>query len=302
MNEKILANPEAIKISEEIAASDYAFHPENDLPDELKELFEGTVSEHIKLLGTRTAEMHKALGLRKDLTAFSPEPYSLHYQQSLYAGLQSLVRNTFHQQLTNISRLDEEQQQEVKQLLESESEILSVLKNIHKKKIDVVKIRTHGDFHLGQVLFTGKDFIITDFEGEPARSYTERRLKRSPLRDVAGMIRSFHYATYASLLLDNQIRKEDFKKLIPVLDLWYTYVSHIYIKSYIEGVAGTGFIPKNKDDFEILLNTFLLEKALYELNYEVNNRPNWIIIPLKGINTILKKSKKPHDEIHAVGV
>ncbi|HEY8937112.1 MAG TPA: alpha-amylase, partial [Cyclobacteriaceae bacterium] len=196
----------------------------------------------------------------------------------------------------------EELQDEVKQFLDAEIEILTVFKNIYKQKINVVKIRNHGDFHLGQVLFTGKDFIITDFEGEPARSYTERRLKRSPLRDVTGMIRSFHYATYASLLLDNQIRKEDFKKLIPALDIWYMYVSHIYLKSYTESVTGTGFIPKNKDEFDILINTFLLEKALYELNYEINNRPNWIIIPLKGIKSILNKSMKPRDEKYAMSV
>lgn len=172
-------------------------------------------------------------------------------------------------------------------------DILTALKNIYKKKIDVVKIRTHGDYHLGQVLFTGKDFVITDFEGEPARSYTERRLKRSPLRDVAGMIRSFHYAAYASLFLDTQIRKEDFKKMMPIMETWYRYVSQIFLDAYSKEVKGTSFIPKSKEDMDILMTTFLLEKAIYELNYELNNRPDWVIIPLKGIQALMKNVKQP---------
>jgi maltose alpha-D-glucosyltransferase / alpha-amylase len=169
------------------------------------------------------------------------------------------------------------------------NEILSVLKNIYKHKIDVTKIRIHGDFHLGQVIFTGRDFILTDFEGEPARSYSERRLKRSPLRDVAGMIRSFHYAAYASLFLDNQIRKSDFPKLIPYIDQWYHYISQFFMRAYLETVQGSSFIPKSKDDLLILMRTFLLEKAIYELNYEINNRPDWVVIPLRGIKTLMGK-------------
>jgi maltose alpha-D-glucosyltransferase/alpha-amylase len=166
-------------------------------------------------------------------------------------------------------------------------EILSVFKNIYKRKIDVVKIRIHGDFHLGQVLFTGKDFFLTDFEGEPARTYSERRLKRSPLRDVAGMIRSFHYAAYGGLLLDNQIRKEDISRLVPYAEQWYHYMSGFFIKAYLETVKGSGFIPKSKEDMNTLMTTFLLEKAVYELNYELNNRPDWVVIPLRGIKELV---------------
>jgi maltose alpha-D-glucosyltransferase/alpha-amylase len=189
---------------------------------------------------------------------------------------------------------------EAESVIGMKQEILDVLKNIYKKKIDVVKIRIHGDYHLGQVLFTGKDFVITDFEGEPARAYSERRLKRSPLRDVAGMIRSFHYAAYASLFLDNQIRKEDYPKLIPFVEQWYHYMSNFFLKAYLETVKGSAFIPTEKEDLEILMNTFLLEKAIYELNYELNNRPDWVVIPLNGIKSIMEKSKAEH--LHAVEV
>src|SRR5690606_25993723 len=125
------------------------------------------------------------------------------------------------------------------EVLQMKDDILKELKKIYSKKIDVTKIRIHGDYHLGQVLFTGKDFFILDFEGEPARSYSERRLKRTAIRDVAGMIRSFHYVAFGSLFLDNQIREEDVNKLIPFAEQWYHYMSGFFIKSYLETVKGS---------------------------------------------------------------
>ncbi len=152
-----------------------------------------------------------------------------------------------------------------------------------------MKIRNHGDFHLGQVLFTGKDFVILDFEGEPARSFSERRLKRSPLRDVAGMIRSYHYAAYSGLILNDQYSKEDINTLSPWAEQWYHYMSGFYMKAYLDTVKGKDFIPEDKEDLAMLMETFLLEKAVYELNYELNNRPDWVMIPLRGIKAIMKK-------------
>jgi maltose alpha-D-glucosyltransferase/alpha-amylase len=263
-----------------------------DIPEVMKGLIEGQVAEQIRLLGIRTGEMHKALASRTDLPDFKPEEYTLHYQRSLYSGLQSLVRSTFQNQERNMTKLPQEFMVEAKEVLAMKNEILEVLKDIYKKKIDVVKIRIHGDYHLGQVLFTGKDYIITDFEGEPARSYSERRLKRSPLRDVAGMLRSFHYAAYGSLFLDNQIRQEDMGILMPYVDQWYHFISGIFMNAYLETAKGCLFIPKEKEDLNVLMTTFLLEKAIYELNYEINNRPGWVLIPLRGIKSIMKKDVK----------
>jgi maltose alpha-D-glucosyltransferase/alpha-amylase len=258
-----------------------------EIPAQMKELMEGPVAERARLLGIRTGEMHLALASGVDFPNFKPEPYSLHYQRSLFAGLQSLVRGTFSSQSRNLHKLSPEVRQEAEEVLRMKEEILKVFKNIYKRKIDVVKIRIHGDYHLGQVLFTGKDFYMTDFEGEPARTYSERRLKRSPLRDVAGMIRSFHYAAYGGLLLDNQIRKEDINRLAPYAEQWYHYMSGFFMKAYLETVKGSGFIPKSKEDMNTLMTTFLLEKAVYELNYELNNRPDWVVIPLRGIKELV---------------
>ena len=267
-----------------------------NIPELMKDFIEGTVAEQASLLGVRTGEMHKALASSKNIADFNSEPYSLHYQRSLYAGLQSLVRGTFQNQTRMLKRLRDDIRQEATEVLAMKGDILNTFKRIYQKKIDVVKIRIHGDYHLGQVLYTGKDFIITDFEGEPARSYSERRLKRSPLRDVAGMIRSFHYAAYGSLLLDNQIRKEDYPRLMPFVEQWYHYMSGFFMSAYLKTVKGSPFIPNNTEDLEILMTTFLLEKAVYELNYELNNRPDWVLIPLRGIKALMQK-EKPHEVI-----
>lgn len=263
--------------------------PYEKMPEELKDLIDPTTAEQARLLGVRTGEMHLALASGYAIPDFRPEPYSLHYQRSLYAGLQSLVRSTFVNQTRNLQQLDEGARKRAMEVLAMKDDILEVLRGIYRRKIDVTKIRIHGDYHLGQVLYTGKDFMITDFEGEPARSYSERRLKRSPLRDVAGMIRSFHYAAFGSLVLDSHIRREDFSKLIPFVEQWYHYMSGFFMDAYLQTVEGSAFIPKNKEDLETLMTTFLLEKAIYELNYELNNRPGWVLIPLRGIKDLMKK-------------
>src|SRR5690606_25552279 len=138
--------------------------------------------------------MHLALASRPEEKDFQPEPFSLHYQRSLFSSLQSLVRGTYQNLQKNLKKLPEEIQEEATEILGMRKDVLNCMRMIYARKINTMKIRTHGDYHLGQVLFTGKDFVILDFEGEPARAYSEQRIKRSPIRDVAGMIRSFHYA------------------------------------------------------------------------------------------------------------
>lgn len=287
-NENILAQPEIPLPSKRDRGSLTQPVDYEKIPEHFRMLIEAPVAEQAFLLGVRTGEMHKLLASGKD-PDFVPEPYSLHYQRSLFAGLQTLVRSTFQSQARNMHRLSDETKKDAAEIMSRKDEILNVFRRIYDHKIDVVKIRIHGDYHLGQVLYTGKDFVITDFEGEPARSFSERRLKRSPLRDVAGMIRSFHYAAYGSLFLDNQIRQEDYPRLMPFVEQWYHYMSGFFLDAYLETVKGSSFIPNDEGDLEILMTTFLLEKAVYELNYELNNRPDWVIIPLRGIKDILEE-------------
>jgi len=258
-----------------------------DIPDEIKSLLDVTAAERARLLGIRTGEMHKALMADYINPGFKPEEYSLHYQRSLFSSLQSQVRVTFENQARQLNKLKGKAKEEAAEMLTLRENILNAFKRIYSRKIDVVKIRIHGDYHLGQVLFTGKDYIILDFEGEPAKPYSERRLKRSALRDVAGMIRSFHYAAYSGLFLDDNISPDDVEKLVPYAEQWYHYVAGFFMQGYLETVTGTPLIPKDTESLDILLQTFLLEKAVYELNYELNSRPDWVIIPIRGIKAIL---------------
>jgi maltose alpha-D-glucosyltransferase/alpha-amylase len=290
-NEKVLSHTDLSTVPTEALGTIIDPIDYEQVPETMKELLEGTVAELSLLLGVRTGEMHLAFGSGSDLPAFQPEPFSLHYQRSLFSSLQSLVRVAFQSLSKNLKTLPEAIRAEAEEVLKMKEEILLILKKIYSKKIDVSKIRIHGDYHLGQVLFTGKDFLILDFEGEPSRSYSERRLKYSALRDVAGMIRSFHYAAYGSLFLDNQIRPEDIRTLLPYVQQWYHYMSGFFLKSYMKTVANADFVPNNQEDLEILLQTYLLQKAIYELNYEINNRPDWVIVPLRGIKAIVEKNR-----------
>jgi maltose alpha-D-glucosyltransferase/alpha-amylase len=190
----------------------------------------------------------------------------------------------------NLARIPANILEEVKTILSMEQDIMKRMQRIVSQKFFAMKIRIHGDYHLGQVLYTGKDFVIMDFEGEPARPLGERRLKRSPLRDVAGMIRSFHYAAYGALFLRSSFRPEDIALLEPWIVPWYYYISGIFLHAYLNTVGNAPFLPKERDELKILLDTFLLEKAVYELGYEINNRPDWIIIPIRGIQNVMKIS------------
>lgn len=254
----------------------------------VQELIGGVYFETARLLGKRTGELHLALSSAPEDANFSPEPFSTLYQRSVYQSMRSLARRVLQSLGKNLKGLREGVQKDASAILASEQEILNRLQKILPKKISAMKIRIHGDYHLGQVLFTGKDFVIIDFEGEPARALSERRLKRSPLRDVGGMIRSFHYAAHGALFLDASIRTEDRPLLEPWADLWYHYVSGIFLHSYLETCGDAPFIPHEKEELENLLQAFLLDKAIYELGYELNNRPDWVIIPIRGIQHILK--------------
>jgi maltose alpha-D-glucosyltransferase/alpha-amylase len=261
------------------------------LPEDLQNLIGGAYIERVNLLGTRTAEMHLSLVSDHANKDFQPEDFSLHYQRSLFSSLKSLVRSNFDLLQKRLPKLPENVRQEAEEVLEMRHEILETFKRIFEHKIDTLKIRTHGDYHLGQVLFTGKDFVILDFEGEPARTYSERRLKRSPLRDVAGMLRSFHYAAYNAILQDSFTSVEDSAEVEFWAEQWYHYVSGFYMQSYLDTMEGKHILPDNTRDFEVLMQTFLLEKAIYELGYELNNRPDWVLIPLRGIKSIMNSQK-----------
>jgi maltose alpha-D-glucosyltransferase/alpha-amylase len=174
--------------------------------------------------------------------------------------------------------------------------MLLVFDSVRRSEIAAGRIRIHGDYHLGQVLRCGNDFVIIDFEGEPTRSVSERRIKRCPLRDVAGMLRSFHYAAMNDLVREQplaEIRDIDRSRLRPWADQWTAWMSAKFLDGYLRTVSGSPFNPTNEEHLETLLQVYLLEKALYELEYELGHRPDWVRIPIDALLRLFDADPEP---------
>jgi maltose alpha-D-glucosyltransferase/alpha-amylase len=251
----------------------------------------GAYLESARLLGQRTAELHIALSSLPDHPGFVPEEFSTLYQRSLYQSMRNLTKQVFELLRRNLDTLPGAVREDAQKILDREGDIFNHFQLILDRKISAMRIRCHGDYHLGQVLYTGKDFVIFDFEGEPARPLSERRLKRCPLRDIAGMLRSFHYAAYAALFTQQAsgfVREGDLPYLETWAKFWCFWVCVAFLKAYLPAVAKTPIVPHGKDEFRVLLDAYLLEKAIYELGYELNNRPDWLKIPLQGIQQQLE--------------
>jgi maltose alpha-D-glucosyltransferase / alpha-amylase len=256
--------------------------------EKMQELLGPFFTEMIKLLGKRTAEMHMALASVDNKKEFKPEPFSLLYQKSLYQSFRTLIKRTINEMKTSKRELADEQKALIDDIVKNEELLLSTIKyTLEKRKIHTSKTRVHGDYHLGQVLFTGKDFVIIDFEGEPTRSLTARKLKHCPFKDVAGMLRSFHYAIYMGQLENQSKFPESDEILRPWLEAWYEIVHHTFVESYIETAKNASFMPKEEREINDLLSVYTIEKAIYEADYEFNNRPDWLHIPLNGLKKIL---------------
>jgi trehalose synthase-fused probable maltokinase len=241
-----------------------------------------------RLLGERTAQLHLALASVADDAAFSPEPFSPSYQRSLYEFMLNLSTDVFALLRRRLDQLGAGLRQPARDVLQREGEVEDRLRSVLDRPIEALRIRIHGDYHLGQVLYTGDDFVIIDFEGEPARSVSDRRIKRSPLRDVAGMLRSFHYAAFTAFL--RRAEGADGPKSA-ALECWARHwqasASAAFLKAYLSAARGAAFLPHEPAEIETLLRAFLLDKAVYELGYELNNRPDWVKIPLQGIQDVV---------------
>jgi maltose alpha-D-glucosyltransferase / alpha-amylase len=244
----------------------------------------------VQLLGRRTAELHLALASESEDPAFAPEPYTSPFQRDCKENLQALTERNLALLRMKLPDLPTELREKATDLAARQSEILQRYDAALAHPIHAMRTRIHGDYHLGQVLYTGSDFVIIDFEGEPARPLSERRVKRSPLQDVAGMLRSFHYAAFSFRLagLDETTETEITSNAVRMwAESWYGCVADRFLSAYLENVAGACFIPPKPDELSDLLQLHVLEKAVYELGYELNNRPTWTAIPLAGISQLL---------------
>jgi maltose alpha-D-glucosyltransferase / alpha-amylase len=265
----------------------------------------GSYLDSARLLGQRTAEMHQVLASAHGHASFTPEGFTTLYQRSLYQSMRSLTGKVFHVLHRQKDRLPEAARADALAIDGEYNEIIKRFQTLIHRKLHAALIRIHGDYHLGQVLYTGKDFIIIDFEGEPIHPLSERRLKRSPLRDVAGMIRSFSYAAHTALQEQakdrdgarGMIRPEDRAALAPWLEFWYAWVSAAFLRAYLAVAQPAGLLPPTGEETGILLDAFLLQKAVYELGYELQHRPDWVRVPIQGIRQLLRAERL--QEAHA---
>ncbi|HTL18853.1 MAG TPA: maltose alpha-D-glucosyltransferase [Patescibacteria group bacterium] len=251
----------------------------------------GTYAELARLLGQRSAEMHLSLASDTQDPAFVPESFTPFYQRALFQSMRNLVVRNLEQLRRSAGLVPEPIRPAVNQLVGSQSEILKRLRAVYQTPIKAKRIRCHGDFHLGEILFTGKDFLFIDFEGERGRPIGERRIKRSPLRDVAGMIRSFDYISEMALFKQLELgtlQEQDLPVLSPWAALWYRWVSAIYLRAYLQNLTQADLLPGAPEQLAILLDAHLLEKLLHESGYELQHRPHLLRVPLGALLTMLK--------------
>ncbi|MBI2910126.1 MAG: maltose alpha-D-glucosyltransferase [Chloroflexi bacterium] len=276
------------------AAGEPPAHPlalAEEVPPKLARELIGAYLETARLLGQRTAELHLALSSATDDPKFAPEPFTAYYRRSIYQSMRNAHAQVFHLVRTRLKELPEAVRPEAQALLDREDEILGRFRSLLERRIVATRIRCHGAYHLGHLLHTGKDFVIIDFGGEPFLPLSERRLKRSPLRDVADMLRSFHYAAYRALFdveTGAVACPEDIPILEPFVRLWYPWVSATFLKSYLALMSQTAVLPQRRDDLRAMLDAYLLERAINELGFELDNRPDWLRIPIRGIVELLE--------------
>lgn len=269
-------------------------NPKNYLSKELGgELLEQV--ELMGLLGKRTAELHLALASSRADQAFIPEPFTAEFRQKLKAALHDMTVANLEMLRSKFAELPESVRDSVARTLAMEDDVLLAFHSDLEKDISALRIRIHGDYHLGQVLFTGSDFLIIDFEGEPAKSISERRMKRSPLQDVAGMLRSFQYAArFALMAAQDKLGTLEAARQEPLrlAKQWQSLAAGRFLESYKKTAGDSSFVPQDAGEFDRLLRLHLLEKTIYELGYELNNRPAWLAIPLEGIEELLNKGRQ----------
>jgi maltose alpha-D-glucosyltransferase/alpha-amylase len=259
-------------------------------PSPLAEDLMGDYLDLAELLGRRTAELHGALASDMTDPAFAPEPITAHYQRALYQGMRATARRRLRELRRSARSLSEPARALADEVLAREGEAVAHFEAVIAGRVRASLIRGHGDYHLGQVLYTGNDFVLIDFEGEPARPLSERRIKRVALRDVGSMLRSYDYAAEVGRLdvagrgLVEQ-DSEAFAGLARWAAFWQRWVGAAFLRGYLD--AAKPPFATTPEETAQLLPAYLLDKALYEVAYELGSRPELVDVPLRGVITIL---------------
>ncbi len=261
---------------------------EYGIPVQFHDLVRGLHLEMALLLGRRTAELHRALVGSSTESSWHAEEFSTLYQRSIFQSMRGLLTRNLQLLAAHLDLIpDLGQRDNAQQILAGEGELVACLRKITGRRLSAMKCRIHGDLHLGQALFTGKDFVFIDFEGQPSQSLSERRLKRSPLRDVAGMIHSFHFAAMTALVQHGSLHGEDLPLIESWLEAWYLYVGGSYLKGYLHAMKNSPLIPNDRTELAIMLRCFLIHKAAAELGSQLGHRPIIYDLALRGLTRLL---------------
>lgn len=251
------------------------------------------VFEEVELLGRRTAEMHLGLFAPEvDDPMFRAEGFTDEYRQFLIGRISRLLDTRYALLIDKYLDLDPQAQRLAWVFMEAKELLDEFLDDFRQRPFHSLRTRVHGDYHLGQVLHTGRDYVIIDFEGEPESSIADRKIKHSPLKDVAGMIRSYHYAVSAGLFNAPEAQQAEPQRITIAADRWYRLMRDTYLDTYLNTFGPEHPLFHNNTEINFLLLVYLLEKAVYELGYELSYRPTWVKIPLKGIVDVVREVEK----------
>ena len=259
----------------------------SDIPPQLIDWAGLNIFNKIQILAKRTAEMHIALGSEFEDTAFTPTRFNGDYTVWLKNRLLYQFQNRLNAVENNLHKLDGLALELANEFLEKKNEIRKRFLNFDWTKLKGERLRVHGDYHLGQILVKDDDFYILDFEGEPESTIRDRKVKQPPLKDVAGLFRSFHYAIYATIFNNIDKYKQSQEELFEAGEILYQYLIGLFLGTYVIEIQNANINIGYQQERIFLLKYSLLEKAVYELGYELNSRPRWAVIPLKGISNII---------------
>ena len=256
-----------------------------EIPDAVRDTI-GTYLESARLLGERTADLHLALASADEDKALVPEAFTPHYQRGLFQTMRNLTVQSFRALKRHSKTLPPDLEPLARQALELEPPVVELYRSVFRRRLDARRIRIHGDCHLGQVLWTGKDFVFIDFEGDPRMVLSERQIKRSPLRDVASLVRSFHYAAYAGLhrhVEQGSIPGENLAKFESWVRCWNLWVSAAFLKAYFQRLGSSDLVPRGAAELQAMLQVYLLHQVMDELRRELESPSARLRIPLQGM-------------------
>ncbi len=264
-------------------------------PQELMETL-GTYLDSARVIGERTAELHTALSAEQESPAFAPENFTSHYVRGLFQSMRTTTTHTFRILKKRLPQLPPDVAELAREVVGREPEIVAHFQALQDQRLHAKRIRTHGELHLGQLIYNGKDFTFIDFEGDPSAPVSERAIKRSPLRDVAGMLRSFHRAVWVSLadLVERGgLEAEGTGTLEPWANLWYRAVSSEFLRAYLEKAGTCETLAQSEQEVRVMLPAYVLNEAMHELDRALATRPDQIHIPLRGIVELLDMLTPP---------